>query len=111
MAVVAACAVAPLLAQSKAAPRPSVRFEITVPSSVHAEPITGRVFVMITRNGEREPRLQLNQADGIPFFGRDAEKLAPGAAAAIDDTDLGFPVDNLCDIPEGATTSWWKYYD
>src|SRR5262245_26042463 len=88
-------------ADARAASRPSIRFEITVPPSVRPEPITGRVYVMITRNADREPRLQLNQADGIPFFGRDVERLAPGAAAVVDDTDLGFPVDSLRDIPPG----------
>jgi putative esterase len=81
--------------------KPPVKFEITVPATVHGEPITGRVYVMITRNGEREPRLQLNQADGIPFFGRDVERVTPGTAAVIDDSDLGFPVDSLRDIPPG----------
>jgi putative esterase len=80
---------------------PAVRFDIVVPASIHAGRITGRVYVMITRNGEREPRLQLNQADGIPFFGRDVDNLAPGATASIDNTDLGFPVGNLRDIPPG----------
>jgi Putative esterase len=84
-------------AQSK----PPTRFEITVPRSVHADPITGRVYVMISRNGEREPRLQLNQADGIPFFGRDVERMQPGTAGLIDDSDLGFPVDSLQAIPPG----------
>src|SRR6476620_5916962 len=84
-------------AQSK----PPIRFEITVPPSAHADPITGRVYVMISRNGDREPRLQLNQADGIPFFGRDVERMQPGAAEFIDDSDLGFPVDSLRAIPPG----------
>jgi putative esterase len=87
------------LAQSPA-PRP-LRFEISFPASARAEPVTGRVFVMITRNDKTEPRLQLNQVDGIPFFGHDVENLAPGAAAVIDDTDLGFPVEHLRDIPAG----------
>jgi hypothetical protein len=81
--------------------KPAVRFEISFPAAVRSEPVTGRVYVMITRNGEREPRLQLNQVDGIPFFGRDIEKLAPGATAIIEHTDLGFPVDTLRDIPAG----------
>ena len=95
-----AALVAPVLAQSNGSGKP-VRFEIRVPAAVHGTPITGRVYVMITRNGTREPRLQLNQADGIPFFGRDVEQLAPGGTAIIDQTDLGYPVDNLRDIPPG----------
>jgi hypothetical protein len=103
-AVLAACAIAPVAARLPSQARPSpvtVRFDITVPTSVHATPITGRVYVMITRNGAREPRLQLNQADGIPFFGRDVEKLAPGVSASLDNSDPGFPVERLADIPPG----------
>jgi hypothetical protein len=91
---------APVIAQTNGAGKP-VRFEVRVPATVHGTPIVGRVYVMITRNGAREPRLQLNQADGIPFFGRDVEQLAPGSAAIIDHTDSGYPVDNLRDIPPG----------
>ncbi len=89
---------------ASASAQKATRFEISVPQSVHAAPITGRVYVMITRNAEREPRLQINQSEGVPFFGRDVEKLAPGAAAVIDGTDLGYPVDNLRDIPPGDYT-------
>jgi hypothetical protein len=81
--------------------RPPVRFDVTFPASVRAEPVTGRLFVMITRNAEREPRLQLNQVDGIPFFGRDIQQVAPGAVTVIDDSIPGYPVDSLKDIPPG----------
>jgi hypothetical protein len=101
VAAAGAGAAASIAAQSRPPAAPSVKVEITVPASAHAEPITGRVYVMITRNEAREPRLQLNQVDGIPFFGRDVTRLAPGAVATIDDTDLGFPVDRLRDIPPG----------
>jgi hypothetical protein len=87
------------------------RFDISYPASANAGPLTGRVFVMITRTltpetggrgrgGEREPRLQIGRL-GVPFFGRDFEKLAPGAVAAIDAGDLGTPVESLSAIPPG----------
>ncbi len=79
---------------------PKVRVEISFAESAHKAPITGRVFVMISRTGEREPRLQIGRT-GVPFFGRDVENLKPGQAAVIDDTDLGTPVDSLKDIPPG----------
>ena len=95
-----------------------LRFEISFPAAAHAQPITGRVYVMIARpgdgaapnaapgapstpgSGDREPRLQIGRT-GSPFFGRDVEKLAPGQAAIIDATDLGTPVASLRDIPAG----------
>lgn len=78
----------------------ALRFEITVPRSTRSEPITGRVFVMISRTDDREPRLQIGRT-GTPFFGRDIEKLAAGSIAIIDGTDLGFPPEKLADIPAG----------
>jgi hypothetical protein len=76
------------------------RFDISYPSGVNQGPITGRVFIMISRTGDREPRLQISRV-GVPFFGRDIEKLAPGQTAVIDATDLGTPVESLSEIPAG----------
>ena len=77
-----------------------VRVEITVPPTVKGEPITGRVFFMVARTDEREPRLQVGRT-GTPFFGRDVENLKPGQAAIIDGTDLGTPLESLKDLPPG----------
>lgn len=76
------------------------RFEIFYPASANTGPITGRVYVMITRNAQREPRLQVGRT-GVPFFGHDIETLAPGQAAVIDAADLGTPVESLAQIPPG----------
>ncbi len=76
------------------------RFEISFPTSAHSEPITGRVYVMISRTNEKEPRLQIGRT-GVPFFGRDVERLAPGSTATIDETDLGSPVASLRELPLG----------
>ena len=76
------------------------RFEISFPTAAHAQPITGRVYIMISRDNEREPRLQISRT-GVPFFGRDITQLKPGQPAVIDTTDLGTPVNSLSDIPPG----------
>ncbi|MHB1192371.1 MAG: alpha/beta hydrolase-fold protein [Longimicrobiales bacterium] len=76
------------------------RFRISVPASVHAEAITGRVFVMIARHRETEPRLQFGRL-GVPFFGHDVERLPPGEAGVIDQNDVGSPIYNLRDLPVG----------
>ena len=77
-----------------------LRFEISFPATAHVAPVTGRVYVMISRNKDREPRFQIGRT-GVPFFGRDVERLAPGQAAVIDKTDLGSPVPSVRDIPPG----------
>jgi len=76
------------------------RFDVSYAGSVNAGPVTGRVFVMISRTNEREPRTQVGRT-GVPFFGRDIEKLAPGQAAVVDGSDLGTPVESLAAIPPG----------
>jgi hypothetical protein len=78
----------------------STRFEIVVPERVRNEAITGRVYVMIARTDDREPRLQIGRT-GEPFFGRDVEGLGPGQVAVIDGSDLGWPVESLGQIPSG----------
>jgi hypothetical protein len=88
---------APISAQDP----PQTRFEITFPVSAHGEPITGRVYVMISHRDQPEPHRQISQTGGTPFFGRDIEALEPGETAIIDATDLGSPVPNLRDILAG----------
>ena len=55
-----------------------VRFEVSVPAATLATPLTGRVFVIISKVNDREPRLQTGRT-GAPFFGRDVEGLEAGA--------------------------------
>jgi hypothetical protein len=101
VAALTAAAAATLDARVPKKPAPvPLRFEITFPASAHAGPITGRVFVMIARKDDREPRLQVGRL-GAPFFGRDVIALKPGQAATIDASDLGTPVDSVRDIPAG----------
>jgi hypothetical protein len=78
------------------------RFEISVPASLRAEPVTGRMFVILARDSAPEPRLQAGSFDSsVPFFGVDVVQLAPGTAAVIDDRTLGFPVQSLREMPAG----------
>jgi hypothetical protein len=80
--------------------RAQMRFEITVPRAVRSEPTTGRVYAIIARANDREPRLQIGRV-GAPMFGRDVERLAPGQAASIDGSEIGTPVTDLAEIPAG----------
>ena len=85
-----------------AAGKDKLRFEISFPASVHVQPITGRVFVVITRDASKEPRLQAGYwSDAAPLFGADVDQLKPGQAAVIDATTLGYPVESLSAIPDG----------
>lgn len=91
------CAAPSIVAQPR-----GVRFAISFPAATHSQPITGRVFLFITRNGTREPRFQAGGTGAdAPFFGKDVSQLHPGESAVIDATTLGYPVKSLADLPAG----------
>src|SRR5689334_21776057 len=74
------------------------RFEITVPAAAHAGPITGRVYVALskTSDGQRTPIQQTGET-GVPLFGVDINETAPGRAIVVDAQAFGFPVRSLRD--------------
>ncbi len=78
------------------------KFEISFPASLNSEPITGRVFVMISKNNRAEPRLQAGSYNAsVPFYGADVNALKPGENAVIDASVLGYPVESLSKLPAG----------
>lgn len=81
---------------------PKTRFVLSFSPSVREEAITGRAFIMISRDDRREPRLQAGSwRNSVPFFGQDVDNLDPGDSVIIDETILGYPVKSLMDIPAG----------
>jgi len=78
------------------------QFEISFPASAHAEAITGRVFVAVTRHADPEPRLQVaGWQRCTPLFGVDVEQLKPGNSAQINGSTLGYPPHSLRELPAG----------
>src|SRR5215469_10738044 len=72
------------------------RFEISFPVAVHAGPITGRAFVVITKTDTPEPRLVAGSwGDSGPLFGVDVNKLEPEKAAVIDESTFGAPAHKI----------------
>jgi hypothetical protein len=80
--------------------RAQLKFEITVPTSVRNQPLTGRVYVILSKDNKTAPHTQVGRV-GTPFFGQDVERLAPGAPAVVSGMDLGTPVFDMADIPPG----------
>jgi hypothetical protein len=94
----------PSLPTLAAAQRPTrgVRFAIAVPAALRPEPLTGRVFVVLSRDPDPEPRLQAGSwRSSVPFFGVDVHQLPAGSPAIIDGHTLGFPVKSLRDLAAG----------
>ena len=87
----------PLLAQ-----RRDTRVEVTVPASLRAEPVTGRLFVILSRDSAPEPRYQAGGFDSsVPFFAVDVVQLAPGTPGVIDAGTPGFPLRSLPEVAAG----------
>ena len=82
--------------QSSAGPR----FEIVVATDARKEPVTGRVYVAISRDNQRPPIQQVGPT-GVPVFGKNVEGLRPGQAVAIDASVFGHPLQSLRELPPG----------
>jgi hypothetical protein len=92
-AVLAPLLVAPLRAQ---------RVELTVGPGQADGPVTGRMFVIFTKDERTEPRLQAGGYNGsVPFFGLDVSELPTGSTTVLDPSALGFPLRSLPELPRG----------
>jgi len=96
---------ASLLATLSLAPHGAVaqaRFEITFPAAAHAGPITGRVYIALskTSDAQRTP-IQQTSETGAPLFGVNIDNVAPGQTITVDGQAFGFPIASLNDLPAG----------
>jgi Putative esterase len=98
--------VLPLKGELKVREQPSkLRFAISFPSERSRTPLDGRVLLMISTDGSKEPRLQIdNSPKTQQIFGIDVDGLKPGQDAIIEGGILGYPVKSLRNIPSG--TYW-----
>jgi enterochelin esterase-like enzyme len=94
---------ASLVAHVKAAQQSrtdSPRVEIVFSKEARAEPVTGMVYVAISRDNRRPP-VEETSPTGVPLFSHVVEALAPEAVATITADDRGHPVKSLRDLPAG----------
>lgn len=77
-----------------------IKFAVSFPQDAHSGPITGRVYVIISKDNRREPRFQVSSR-GVPFFGHDVVQLNPEETAVIDKEAFGYPLRSPKDIPAG----------
>ena len=82
--------------------RGTLQFQIKVAKSAVSSPVTGRTFVIISRNNEAEPRFQIDTT-GVPFFGMDVSAVRPGATLTMarGASVYGYPLTAISKIPAG----------
>lgn len=89
-----------LLASGQALAAP--RFMLSFPPEMSAEPLSGRLLLIVAPAGEQEPRLMVNwDQDAVPFFGIDVVDWKPGKKQVIDRKASGFPIESLDALPPG----------
>jgi hypothetical protein len=78
------------------------KFEITFPRDRSAQPLDGRLLLLLSTDPSEEPRMQINISPTTQMvFGIDVDGLAPDKAAVVADTAYGYPVRNLRDVKPG----------
>jgi hypothetical protein len=77
------------------------RFELSFPAAA-GRTLTGRAYVVVSREETPEPRLQAGGLSrSAPFFGVDVKGLAPGGTATLDSRAAGYPLRSLDALPAG----------
>ncbi|HMH27806.1 MAG TPA: alpha/beta hydrolase-fold protein [Steroidobacteraceae bacterium] len=99
------------LGTAASAAAPGIAVNIRVDPKAHPEPVTGRVFLMISRNHDKEPRLMTSYTYAYyfndpavtyaPLYGKDVTDLKAGEPVVIDAKTVGYPFKSLKDFPPG----------
>ncbi|HVS64901.1 MAG TPA: hypothetical protein VMT85_15515 [Thermoanaerobaculia bacterium] len=80
----------------------AARFEISYAGAAEAEPLDGRLLLMLARRETPEPRFQTNPGlGGAQVFGIDVDGWLGGEPATIDAAVFGFPNASLSTVPAG----------
>jgi hypothetical protein len=79
-----------------------LKFSISFPAERSNTALDGRMLLMISKNGETEPRFQINDGNATQLlFGVDVDGLLPGAEAIVDATAFGYPLKSIAEVPAG----------
>jgi hypothetical protein len=98
---------APLTAASAAAappkPEAGIRFAVTYAADKSAEPLDGRVLLLLSTDPGEEPRFQISDTSlkTQQVFGIDVLGWKPGEEASFAGDVLGYPAVGLAEIPAG----------
>lgn len=77
-------------------------FELAFGKDLSATPVDGHILLIISRDGSQEPRFQVKEGiESQQAFGVDVDNWQPGTPARVDASTLGYPVENLRDLPTG----------
>jgi hypothetical protein len=77
-------------------------FTVTFPREVSAQPLDGRLLLVLSTDPSGEPRNQIDDTPGTQIvFGLTVDGWQPGQPAVVDSTAWGYPIRSLKDVPPG----------
>ena len=84
-----------------------IRINVSLDPAVQAEPVSGRILLLLSRTERFSPDI-----NGTPVFGLNVDNLEPGATVSVDDRAFGYPVRRLSEMPEGEyyAQAWLNVY-
>ena len=95
-------AIAAVTGLSAPAKTATVRFAVRYEAATEKGPLDGRLLVMLSKDPEKEPRLQIRgDIRSQQVFGMDVEGWKPGQPSVLPDDALGFPIESLAEVPAG----------
>jgi hypothetical protein len=91
-----------LFASTTHAATDAPKFSVSFPKERSAQPLDGRLLLILSNDSSEEPRMQISLAPRTQMiFGLDVDNLQPGQPATIDDSAFSYPVRYLHDVKPG----------
>jgi len=80
----------------------NISFTVVFNSDKSDKPLDGRMLLLLSKNNDTEPRFQINDGPNTQLvFGKDIENLEAGKGVVFNSSSLGYPIENINDIPPG----------
>ncbi len=83
----------------------SLKFETNIAKNLISALQNGRLFILLNRKGENEPRLTFDSdvaLDAPPILAKDVENFKAGETKIIiDNSTISYPIKNLAELPAG----------
>jgi hypothetical protein len=77
-------------------------FSVTFPAEKSAQPLDGRLLLLLSTDPSQEPRMQIDDSTRSQIvFGLTMDHWQPGQPALVDATAWGYPIPSLKDVPPG----------
>ena len=91
-----------VLVAQQAVAQARLRFSVTFPNERSAQPLDGRLLLLMSADTTGEPRFQVNSGLNTGLvFGVDVDGWRPGITQTLDASAFGFPVRSLSQVPKG----------